>query len=225
MQDLDAWFDQRFERKMAEREAAHTPSMTIIATKGTLDMAYPPLILASTCADIRRLGDRVSESDLRTGHTFLVEHDRVVGGVTLGHVEIKIVNTAIVVGIEDVSRGGRVRQVVLERLLVSVHLGRTRDLNAKVDQEFLSQRIDRCFRIEIISCSKLEIRAFHVVIKVSKHRPASVEIVHIRNRGQRISADRGAIDREVPVEVGRCRNGKGADDEEVVVVVPFEAQL
>ncbi|MES9964440.1 MAG: DsrE/DsrF/DrsH-like family protein [Candidatus Sedimenticola sp. 20ELBAFRAG] len=35
---------------MAEREANHTPSMTIIATKGTMDMAYPPFILASTAA-------------------------------------------------------------------------------------------------------------------------------------------------------------------------------
>ncbi|MCP4407978.1 MAG: NADH-quinone oxidoreductase subunit F [Gammaproteobacteria bacterium] len=35
---------------MAEREAAHTPAMTIIATKGTMDMAYPPFILASTAA-------------------------------------------------------------------------------------------------------------------------------------------------------------------------------
>ncbi|MEW8384180.1 MAG: DsrE/DsrF/DrsH-like family protein, partial [Candidatus Thiodiazotropha taylori] len=35
---------------MAEREANHIPSMTIIATKGTLDMAYPPFILASTAA-------------------------------------------------------------------------------------------------------------------------------------------------------------------------------
>jgi peroxiredoxin family protein len=50
LQDFDAWFDQRFEDKMAQREAAHTPSMTIIATKGTLDMAYPPFILASTAA-------------------------------------------------------------------------------------------------------------------------------------------------------------------------------
>ena len=50
VQDLDAWFDRRFEEKMAERDAAHTPSMTIIATKGTLDMAYPPFILASTAA-------------------------------------------------------------------------------------------------------------------------------------------------------------------------------
>ncbi|MEA3410211.1 MAG: DsrE/DsrF/DrsH-like family protein [Pseudomonadota bacterium] len=48
--DLNVWFDRRFEEKMTEREAAHTPSMTIIATKGTLDMAYPPFILASTAA-------------------------------------------------------------------------------------------------------------------------------------------------------------------------------
>ena len=47
---LNEWFDQRFEQKIAEREAAKTPSMTIIATKGTLDMAYPPFILASTAS-------------------------------------------------------------------------------------------------------------------------------------------------------------------------------
>jgi hypothetical protein len=34
---LDQWFDQRFEAKMAEREAAHVPSLSIIATKGTMD--------------------------------------------------------------------------------------------------------------------------------------------------------------------------------------------
>ncbi len=50
MEDLENWFDRRFDEKMAQREAAHTPSMTIIATKGTLDMAYPPFILASTGA-------------------------------------------------------------------------------------------------------------------------------------------------------------------------------
>ena len=49
-EDLDAWFDRRFERKMAELESSKQPSMTIIATKGTLDMAYPPFILASTAA-------------------------------------------------------------------------------------------------------------------------------------------------------------------------------
>lgn len=48
--DFNAWFDRRFEEKMAERAANHVPSMTLIATKGTLDMAYPPFILASTAA-------------------------------------------------------------------------------------------------------------------------------------------------------------------------------
>ncbi len=48
--ELNQWFDQRFTEKMEEREANHIPSMTIIATKGTLDMAYPPFILASTAA-------------------------------------------------------------------------------------------------------------------------------------------------------------------------------
>ena len=47
---LDKWFDDRFEKKMEEREAARTPSMAIIATKGTMDWAYPPFILASTGA-------------------------------------------------------------------------------------------------------------------------------------------------------------------------------
>jgi len=37
-------------QKLAELRAAKTPSMTIIATKGTLDWAYPPFILASTAA-------------------------------------------------------------------------------------------------------------------------------------------------------------------------------
>jgi peroxiredoxin family protein len=48
--DMERWFDQRFDEKMAQREAEHTPAMTIISTKGTLDTAYPPFILASTAA-------------------------------------------------------------------------------------------------------------------------------------------------------------------------------
>lgn len=48
--EFEQWFDQRFEARMAEREASHTPSLAIIATKGTMDMAYPPFILASTAA-------------------------------------------------------------------------------------------------------------------------------------------------------------------------------
>ncbi|MCU7967204.1 MAG: DsrE/DsrF/DrsH-like family protein, partial [gamma proteobacterium symbiont of Bathyaustriella thionipta] len=54
---FDRYFDDRFNKKMAEKEAAHIPSMTIIVTKGTMDMAYPPFILASTAA---ALGWKVS---------------------------------------------------------------------------------------------------------------------------------------------------------------------
>src|SRR5210317_1453741 len=43
-------FNQWFDDRMAQRQADHVPSMTIIATKGTLDMAYPPFILASTAS-------------------------------------------------------------------------------------------------------------------------------------------------------------------------------
>mgnify|MGYP002713101409 CR=1 FL=1 len=48
--ELNSWFDQRLDEKLQEREANHTPSMSIIATKGTMDWAYPPFILASTAA-------------------------------------------------------------------------------------------------------------------------------------------------------------------------------
>jgi peroxiredoxin family protein len=47
---IDRLFNERLEAKLAELKAAKTPSMTIIATKGTLDWAYPPFILASTAA-------------------------------------------------------------------------------------------------------------------------------------------------------------------------------
>jgi peroxiredoxin family protein len=47
---LEDWFDKRLDEKLAEREAARTPSLAIIATKGTMDMAYPPFILATTAA-------------------------------------------------------------------------------------------------------------------------------------------------------------------------------
>ena len=47
---VDALLDQRLAAKLAELKAAKTPSMTIIATKGTLDWAYPPFILSSTAA-------------------------------------------------------------------------------------------------------------------------------------------------------------------------------
>lgn len=45
---LDEMLPQRIEEKLAELKAKKTPSLTMIATKGTLDWAYPPFILAST---------------------------------------------------------------------------------------------------------------------------------------------------------------------------------
>ena len=47
---IDVLLEKRLEAKLAEIKASKTPSMTIIATKGTLDWAYPPFILASTAA-------------------------------------------------------------------------------------------------------------------------------------------------------------------------------
>jgi len=48
--DLKAWFDQRFAERMAQQEHDRTPRLSIMVTKGTLDWAYPPFILASTAA-------------------------------------------------------------------------------------------------------------------------------------------------------------------------------
>lgn len=47
---LDAWFDARYEAKRREEAANHVNSLAIIATKGTMDWAYPPFILASTAS-------------------------------------------------------------------------------------------------------------------------------------------------------------------------------
>jgi len=51
---LDAWLNSRLDEllpgKLQQIDASRTPSMSIIATKGTLDWAYPPFILASTAA-------------------------------------------------------------------------------------------------------------------------------------------------------------------------------
>jgi len=52
--DMDQWLNQKLDEllpsKIQDIEAGKTPSMAIIATKGTLDWAYPPFILASTSA-------------------------------------------------------------------------------------------------------------------------------------------------------------------------------
>jgi len=52
--DLDRLINERLDallpKKLEELRERKTPSMTLIATKGTLDWAYPPFILASTAA-------------------------------------------------------------------------------------------------------------------------------------------------------------------------------
>ena len=52
--DMDKWLSEKLDEmlpdKLQQIEEAKTPSMAIIATKGTLDWAYPPFILASTAA-------------------------------------------------------------------------------------------------------------------------------------------------------------------------------
>ncbi|MCK4950853.1 MAG: DsrE/DsrF/DrsH-like family protein [Gammaproteobacteria bacterium] len=51
---LESWLNSRLDellpQKLEEIESSKTPSMSIIATKGTMDWAYPPFILASTAA-------------------------------------------------------------------------------------------------------------------------------------------------------------------------------
>jgi peroxiredoxin family protein len=49
-QRLDEILPQKIEEKLKEIQESKTPSLAIIATKGTLDWAYPPFILASTAA-------------------------------------------------------------------------------------------------------------------------------------------------------------------------------
>ena len=46
----DLWFEQKFDEHMKKKEDAHVASMAIVVTKGTLDWAYPPFILASTAS-------------------------------------------------------------------------------------------------------------------------------------------------------------------------------
>ena len=47
---IDEILPGKIEEKLKEIQESKTPSLAIIATKGTLDWAYPPFILASTAA-------------------------------------------------------------------------------------------------------------------------------------------------------------------------------
>jgi peroxiredoxin family protein len=49
-QRLEELLPQKLDALLTEREESRTPSMAIIATRGTLDWAYPPFILGSTAA-------------------------------------------------------------------------------------------------------------------------------------------------------------------------------
>ena len=46
----DDWFEKKFDEHMAKYKASKTPSMAIVVTKGSLDWAYPPFILATSAA-------------------------------------------------------------------------------------------------------------------------------------------------------------------------------
>ena len=47
---LEELLPKKLEEALRQHEEAKTPSLSIIATKGTLDWAYPPFILGSTAA-------------------------------------------------------------------------------------------------------------------------------------------------------------------------------
>ena len=53
-EQMDQWLNQKLDEllpsKLEAIEESQIPAMSIIATKGTLDWAYPPFILASTAA-------------------------------------------------------------------------------------------------------------------------------------------------------------------------------
>ena len=53
-EQMDQWLSEKLDELLPQKleaiEDTKTPSMAIIATKGTLDWAYPPFILASTAA-------------------------------------------------------------------------------------------------------------------------------------------------------------------------------
>lgn len=46
----DEWFERKFAESITRLQAAKTPTLSIMVTKGTLDWAYPPFIIGSTAA-------------------------------------------------------------------------------------------------------------------------------------------------------------------------------
>jgi len=48
--DRDPWFAERFAQEMRKWESSRTPRLCLMVTRGSLDWAYPPFIIASTAA-------------------------------------------------------------------------------------------------------------------------------------------------------------------------------
>ena len=47
---FDTLFDERFDKRMADAKAEESTSLCVLVTRGTLDWAYPPFIIASTAS-------------------------------------------------------------------------------------------------------------------------------------------------------------------------------
>ncbi|MGD8207961.1 MAG: DsrE/DsrF/DrsH-like family protein [Thiohalocapsa sp.] len=70
-QALEQWFDDQLDRALQKREQAKTHSLSIMVTKGSLDWAYPPFIVASTAA---AMGWKVTMFFTFYGLTLLKKH-------------------------------------------------------------------------------------------------------------------------------------------------------
>lgn len=71
LQELDQWFDRQFAGHIKQWEEAKTPSLSLMVTKGSLDWAYPPFIVASTAS---ALGWEVTMFFTFYGLTLLKKH-------------------------------------------------------------------------------------------------------------------------------------------------------
>lgn len=71
LQERDQWFDRQFAGHIKQWEEAKTPSLSLMVTKGSLDWAYPPFIVASTAS---ALGWEVTMFFTFYGLTLLKKH-------------------------------------------------------------------------------------------------------------------------------------------------------
>lgn len=71
LQERDQWFDRQFAGHIKQWEEAKTSSLSLMVTKGSLDWAYPPFIVASTAS---ALGWEVTMFFTFYGLTLLKKH-------------------------------------------------------------------------------------------------------------------------------------------------------